>query len=164
MNNKTLVTLNSIPTFNLANFNAWISSSIDELIFHSNEIEYTPSSGGSTASIGVDTFYIPEGLGNVGADITTTELQVRQDVKRRNAYRLSQATINEGLVIFSQDDQWKQYFSNSVVLKISDLGLGSGYIRYGFSNFTANQANNPFVETSVATNFWFYSFFKIDAE
>lgn len=122
--------------------------------------------GGATPSleIDVDSFYIPEGLQS--GLVTVTESMIRQDVKRKNAFRLSQATINQGLFIWSLEDNYKKYFSSSVKIDLTNLsGVPSiGYIRYGFCNFTATQANNPFTTDSVSANNWYFSFFDIEGE
>lgn len=157
MNNKIKLTINGAPTWDVTNLALFQASAIDELLIYSNNIEYSEEGTGSgNVVLSVDTSYIPEQLSNFGGTITQAEQQVRQDVKRLIHERLPRVTIGEGLLLWSATDIGVKYFVNSVKI---DLG-SAGVIRYGLANFTADQATDPFTDTSIATNSWFFSFFN----
>jgi len=160
MNNKQSTKFATAPSYDLNNNNLLITSKIDELIFFCNDVDATILNNAIdevTEAI-IDANYLPEGLADFSTHILTAPINVRQDIKKRKAIRLSQATVGQGLFILSSTDSFEQYFMNSVVIK-----TGSGYIRFGVCNFTANQANNPFApsQQSVLNALW--SFFDIDS-
>jgi hypothetical protein len=153
MDNTIKLSLNATPTWDVPNNQQLISSCIDELLFFSNETDV--SVDGSAFNVFTTTFFVPENLGNYGAN-TTSEIIVRQDVKRRIASRLPRVTLGQGLFMWSLTDDFSSYFINSVVIKTP-----YGYIRFGLANFTSDQATNPLApgQQSVLNALW--SFFEI---
>jgi hypothetical protein len=158
MNNTIKLFLSATPTYSQASNQVLTASRIDECLFFSNDTDISQIDPG-TLEINTDIFYIPEGLQNFGAAITASELIVRQDVKRRIATRLPRVTLNQGLFIWSQDNNFSQYFINSVVLKTQ-----YGFIRWGIANFTSDQATNPFADGQQSTLNALWSFFEIPSE
>ena len=156
MNNKIKLTFVTSPTYDVANLALFQASAIDELIMYSNNISYSENTGGELV-LEVDTDYIPEQLSNFSSNVTQSEQQVRQDVKRLIHERLPRVTIGEGLLIWSSSDVGVKYFVNSCKI---DLGT-NGVIRYGIANFTSDQATDPFTDTTIVTNSWFFSFFNL---
>lgn len=153
MNNKVSIEILAQPTYTQAGNLAFAASGIDELLLYSNDLWPTNN------FISADAFYIPENLSTLAAVANVTETATRQDIKRRLAPRLGRATYGQGLVIWSQDDSFAQYFIESVLLATG----GNGYIRVGVCNFTADFANNPLATDNQSTLNAVYSFFDISA-
>jgi hypothetical protein len=153
MDNTVQLSLNATPVWDLPNNQQLISSAIDELLFFSNDTDV--SRDGAVFNVMTSCYYIPENLGNYIAN-TTSEILVRQDVKRRIASRLPRVTLGQGLFIWSLNDDFSSYFINSVVLRTP-----YGYIRWGLANFTSDQATNPLApgQQGVLNALW--SFFEI---
>lgn len=162
MNNCIKLLLQNTPVFSQENNLVLAASKVDECLFFANDTDISQIDP-STLEVNTDLFYIPEGLkdfGPVGAEVVkASEIITRQDVKRKVAVRLPRVTLGQGLFIWSANDQFSQYFINSVVLKTQ-----YGFIRWGFANFTSDQATNPFAngQQSVLNALW--SFFEIPDE
>lgn len=126
------------------------SSSILQLTAFADDVRVVPGAGGA----GIDpkfifeTRYIPEnivittvdnGPENIGAEV------LRQDAKRVNLTPLSTAVFGQGLSIdesaFGRSSE--SYFLNSVLISV-DTNFGPAKFRFGVSNFTQTQDNNPF--------------------
>ena len=157
MNNKIGLNFGTAPTYDTNNNGLFRASNIDQLILFQNDVAPTAFIATEVSEGVSDTSYIPEGLGNFGAHISSSNLLIRQDVKKVNAIRLPQATVGQGLIVLSNDDSFQQYFINSVVLRTPNF-----YLRYGVCNFTANQATNPLTDGNQATLNALWSFFDIN--
>lgn len=157
MNNTIKLLLSGAPTYDQGSNLTLAASKIDECLFFANDTDISQIDP-TTLEINTDLFYVPEGLTGT-TYCSATELITRQDVKRRIATRLPRVTLGQGLFIWSQNDQFSQYFINSVVLKTQ-----YGFIRWGYANFTSDQATNPFAngQQSVLNALW--SFFEIPDE
>lgn len=155
MNNVIKLLLNGTPTFTQGENMALAASRVDECLFFSNDTDISFIDP-TTIEINTDIFYIPEGLSNFSSSVTAAELITRQDVKRKIAVRLPRVTLGQGLFIWSQADQFSQYFINSAVLKTP-----YGFIRWGYANFTSDQATNPFADGQQSTLNALWSFFEI---
>jgi hypothetical protein len=118
--------------------------------------DHVRDGGGSSDFAELDTTYIPENLSNVAGVVSVYEALVRQDVKRRLATRLPRVTLAQGLIIASSADNFAQYFINSYVIY-----NGHDYIRWGLSNFTSDQATNPFAEGQQPVLNAVWSFFDV---
>lgn len=158
MNNCVKLLIESTPVFSQENNLVLASSKVDECIFFANDTDISQIDP-ATLEVNVDLFYVPEGLSNFSTHVDAKEIITRQDVKRKVAVRLPRVTLGQGLFIWSANDQFSQYFINSVVLKTQ-----YGYIRWGYANFTSDQATNPFAngQQSVLNALW--SFFEIPDE
>lgn len=153
MNNKVNVTFTGEPTYDQATNLAFAGSGLDELFLFSNDIQVAPTNAV------VDAFYVPENLSNFGVFATVTETATRQDIKRRLAPRLSRATYGQGLVIWSNADNFTQYFLESVLIETG----GYGFLRVGICNYTADYANNALAPDQQPVLNAIYSFFDISA-
>jgi len=142
-----------------ATLNNFRSSKFDELIIQTTEI-HRPSSG-AQGTFEVDTFVIPLNLGNFVSGpntILSVERNLeRQDAKRQSLKRLPQAVLGCGLVIFSATDSFESYFINSFLMP-----MRGGFLRWGLCNFTATEANNPLVESDIASRQFLFSFFDLN--
>lgn len=156
MNNKYIVTTGVAPTYDTANNGLLRASQVDELITFSNDMAFGDVSG--TPAITTDVFYIPENLTNFGTTLTADPAAIRYDAKRRNAFRLPQATVGQALFIISANDTFAQYFINSVVINTPNFTM-----RWGICNFTANQATNPLSDGNQSTLQALWSFFDINS-
>jgi len=157
MNNTIKLILSGSPVYDQGANLVLAASKIDECLFFSNDTDISQISP-TELEVNTDLFYVPEGLTSTSY-ASATELITRQDVKRRVATRLPRVTLGQGLFIWSANDQFSQYFINSVVLKTQ-----FGFIRWGYANFTSDQATNPFAQgqQSVLNALW--SFFEIPDE
>lgn len=158
MNNCIKIYLENTPNFTQAENMALASSRIDECLFFANDTDISQIQP-TVLEVNTDLFYIPEGLSNFGTNALPVELITRQDVKRKVAVRLPRVTLGQGLFIWSLQDQFSQYFINSVVLKTQ-----FGFIRWGYANFTSDQSTNPFADGQQSTLNALWSFFEIPDE
>jgi hypothetical protein len=162
MDNKITVNFTQAYTYDEAGQSAFNASSLDELLTFCEDAEIIDVSAGDASVIEklqVSTTYVPESLtDDAQVQFFQNSIQ-RQDVKRRVADRLPRVTFGQGLVILSSADQYKKYFVNSIVYK-----TGSGFIRVGIANFTADQATNPFAAGNNAALNAVWGFFDLTAE
>jgi len=155
MNNVLKLLISQPPAYNQAWNMSLAASKIDEALFFANDTDISQITP-TDLEVNTDVFYIPEGLSDWSTVVTVDELITRQDVKRKVAVRLPRVTLGQGLFIWSAQDQFSQYFINSVVLKTQ-----YGFIRWGFANFTSDQSTNPFADGNQATLSALWSFFEI---
>jgi len=158
MNNCIKLLINSTPSFTQENNLVLAASKVDECLFFANDTDISQIDP-TTLECNTDLFYVPEGLTNFAGHVTASELITRQDVKRKVAVRLPRVTLGQGLFIWSANDQFSQYFINSVVLHTQ-----YGHIRWGYANFTSDQATNPFANGQQPVLNALWSFFEIPDE
>jgi hypothetical protein len=156
MNNKVVIeALGAVPKTVGGNL-ALRGSGVDELTMFCEDYCQISDSVADSAFVVVDTTYIPENLSDIAGVVEVFEAVTRQDVKRRLAQRLPRVTLGQGLIIYSNADNFQQYFINSYVIY-----NGFDYVRWGIANFTADQATNPFAEGQQSTLNACWSFFDI---
>jgi hypothetical protein len=156
MNNKVVVNATGAVPKTVGGNLALRGSGIDELTMFCEDLDQINDLVADSTFVEIDTTYIPENLSDIAGVADQREVVTRQDVKRRLAQRLPRVTLGQGLVIYSTADNFQQYFINSYVYY-----NGFDFVRWGISNFTADQATNPFAEGQQPVLSACWSFFDI---
>ena len=130
---------------------------IAKLFAAMNNVQPFSNGAGFDQMIVIDLFYAPsdvviapdQNLDAEIADYTPAWFVRRQDLKSAKVQQLSKAIEGEGLIVHeTTENQYEQYFSNSAAIKIDN-----GWIRYGVSNFTQTEDNDPF---NAVTEVFYY--------
>jgi len=150
-NNKYKLTIASAIPFTTDGNATFVNSNLDALIAFANDIDIIKAdSSGFITECGIDTNFAWN-QSNCGTSLLIYNSIIRQDLKVLVPKRLPQVTENMVGIIFSQTDSFSSYFYNSVLYSTQ-----YGYFRVGITNFTANQATNPFApgQQSVLNAVW----------
>jgi len=129
----------------------FVNSNLDALIAFANDVDIIKADNSGIIQEGaIDTNFAWNQTSASTAILAFSSI-VRQDLKVLVPKRLPQVTENMMGIIISQNDSFSSYFYNSILYTTA-----SGYIRVGITNFTANQATNPFApgQQSVLNAVW----------
>lgn len=129
----------------------FVNSNLDALIAFANDVDIVKADNSGTIQEGaIDTNFAWNQTSASTCMLVYNSI-VRQDLKVLVPKRLPQVTENMMGIIVSQNDSFSSYFYNSIL-----YNTASGYVRVGITNFTANQATNPFApgQQSVLNAVW----------